>query len=196
MYEGLKKEQKKLREKFRVFVESLFEFRAPRFRVSPRSPRSPRSPSSPRSPLAQVSPRPPRSPSIEVAEGIEYAEYAEFAEVTEYRGRRGHRVGRGRRVRDTSPRSPSWSRSPSARHGRARTTSPRAALAVDLRAWEGAQVAFRRPCGAVDGEGARGSPRGPERAPRAAGGPGWAYVANVPCRDLAVDASVWALAAR
>ena len=105
----------------------------------------------------------------ELAELAEVAEVAELAEVAEVAA---------------------------AGAGTARTTPPRAALAVDRRAWEGARVAFRRPCGAVDGEGARRSSHGPERAPRAAGGAGWAYVANVPSRDLAVDASAWVLAAR
>ena len=106
---------------------------------------------------------------VEYAEYAEYAEVAELAEVAEYAA---------------------------AGAGTARTTPPRAALAVDRWVWEGARVAFRRPCGAIDGEGARRSPRGPVRAPRAAGGAGWAYVANVPSRDLVVDPRAWVLAAR
>ena len=83
---------------------------------------------------------------------LELAELAELARVG--------RVGR--------ESASSW---PSPRRRRARTT-PRAALAVDRWAWEAARVAFRRRRRAVDGEGGRRSPRGPERAPRAAGGPG------------------------
>ena len=51
-----------------------------------------------------------------------------------------------------------------------RSGSCRGELGVDRGAWEAARAALRRCRRAVDGDGVRGGPRGPERALRVAGG--------------------------